>query len=383
MIVLGFKFIALFLCVATPPESWTEQSRLEDEENFYYVGVSSPSRDDKSAINEALQMAIRSLTFEHFGQEVNVQERLVDAMDSAQLTGQMTFSAGKTHLRGLKIVDQKWSRQDGLGIVRVLVAYPRKEKEAELSRQKSNPEPSDEDSFNRFEGLTPSYVAPARLRVITEPPGAQVYLDEEMIGRSSLEAMISETGLMDLELSLKDHKTFKTKVMLNPGETSQVNITLSRAKGILDLRVDPPDAKVELVATGKRLDRGTSRFELPAGEHTISIKHPRYLTRIEEIYIEADVVSFREFRLEPKARERSVARTSLAPSAATTSAELTSDASPTGGRVGSVVKVAAIAALVGLVVYAGMQMQGSRGSESKSEPLNPPVSGGSIKLGGW
>ncbi len=323
---MSFVSIISFILISVPPEDWTKQSRWEDEENFYYVGISSPSSDEKSAYDEAYQMAVKALVMEHFGRDVNVQERIFENLSTVNADRQIDLSGSNVRLKGLKLSGEKWSEFNDLKVLRLLIAYPRKERDAEKQRQKLNPIDSEAIRVNRFKNSKKQ--GTANLFIESEPSGAEVYLDSEILGKTSLEASGLKDGLFDVELRLRDHENYKTKVLLSSGETTRLKTSLKRSLGKLELNIDPEDATVEILETKKRLPKGKNQLTLPAGEYTFAISHPQYLQKTETIYVAPEVVSYRTFKLEPKPSGETTASSTKLPSSEPIRVRIQSDIYP-------------------------------------------------------
>lgn len=293
MLLLGILSLAL---VSEPPEDWTKQSRYEDEENFYYVGISSPSNDDRRAYEEAYQMTLRSLVLEHFGRDLRFQERVFQDLDEVHADQQIELGDANVRLRGLKILDEDWTESSNSKILRILVAYPRKERDQELKRQSLDPTLPTKP-LNKYRGR--NHGGSAELHIVTNPPEAEVYLDGNLIGKSSLLASGLKEGSFQLEIRSRDFETHQSRVLLSPGVKTEVDVQLKKKKGTIDLSTIPEDATVEFIDTSLKF-RGSKTLTLEAGEYRVRIAHPDFLERTESIYIEGDSQSFRSFELSPR-----------------------------------------------------------------------------------
>ncbi len=323
---MGFVGIISLAILSTPPENWTKQSRFEDEENFYYVGISSPSNDEKAAHDEAFQMAVKSLVLEHFGREMRIQERVIQDLDSVQASQQLDLADSNVKLKGLKIMAQEWSPMKELKVLRLLLAYPRKERDRELERQQAAENDLPTQTLNRFERRKSS--GNAELEVKSDPPEAEVFLDDELIGKTSLEARGLKEGLYNLEIKLHDYERYKTKVLLSPGDKTKLSVSLERSLGILDLTVSPEDAQVEILNANLKIPKQKKQITLPAGEHKIKLSHPQHYERIETIYVAGNSTTYRTFDLVPKDTSVSTSEINTAKSSVPIRVNIRSDSYP-------------------------------------------------------
>jgi hypothetical protein len=323
---MSFGSIISFVLISAPPEDWTKQSRWEDEENFYYVGISSPSSDEKSAYDEAYQMAVKALVMEHFGRDVNVQERIFENLSTVNADRQIDLSGSNVRLKGLKLSGEKWADFNDLRVLRILIAYPKSERDAERQRQLLNPSQFEGNQVNRVRSSREQ--GSAQLSIESEPSGAEVYLDGEILGKTSLEASGLKAGLFDLELKLRDHEIYKTKALLSSNALTRLRIPLRKASGKIEITTDPEDAKIEIWETTRSISTGKKSLTLAAGEYTVSISHPHYLQKTETVYIAPSVVTYKTFKLEPKAATKSSQVSARTPSSQYIRVQIHSDFYP-------------------------------------------------------
>ena len=377
--MLSFQAIILLLCTVGLPDGWAEGSRFEDAENFYYVGISSPSSDPKSAHNEAYQMALRSLVIEHFGGAIDVTERFLIGLNSSQSDGQMELKVGRTVLKGLQVVAVDRVHSRNLTTHYLLLAYPRRERDAELTRQRLNPAMQESEQPNQF--IDSDALGDSSLLVTTTPSRADVYVDGEMMGKSQLQLSQLESKLVTVRVVLRDHEPYEAQVLLSPGEESVIEIALERSKGRLDLDVVPADAKVTLVDTGDTLSTSSGSWELPAGEHAIRFTHKNYLSKTETIYVSAHSTTYKTIQLEAKPSAREPALPNPSPAAGNVDSQAYQSAS--SSREKTIVSVVAVSALVGLLIFAGLEFNSSHSESSHSQPTGSSPTGGGIRIGGF
>jgi formylglycine-generating enzyme required for sulfatase activity len=127
----------------------------------------------------------------------------------------------------------------------------------------------------------------ADVRLETEPQGAELFVDDELVGTTPLEAEIVQ-GRREFELTLAGHKTFRFYETLKAGASRNFEtFVLEPNDGILELTSQPVGATVSIdgVFHGSTpvsvvLKSGTS--------HQISLSKPGYLPASKTISLEAD-----------------------------------------------------------------------------------------------
>lgn len=86
----------------------------------------------------------------------------------------------------------------------------------------------------------------AQLKVETDPPIAQVFLDEELVGVTPLELTEVAAGEHKLRVVKQGYKTSEERLSLNVGEEKTVYITLEKEEKKPAVAVTPPEKKPEV-----------------------------------------------------------------------------------------------------------------------------------------
>ncbi|GGN03664.1 S-layer-like protein [Thermus composti] len=113
------------------------------------------------------------------------------------------------------------------------------------------------------------------LSVASTPPGAEVYVDGALRGRTPLSLRLPE-GRYRLELRLEGYEPYRAEVRVPSGETVRVSarlVPLPR-RGTLQLDSRPQGAEVYL--DGRFLGRTPLREEVEAGRHELRLLAPGY-----------------------------------------------------------------------------------------------------------
>jgi hypothetical protein len=84
------------------------------------------------------------------------------------------------------------------------------------------------------------------LQVLSEPSGAEVWLEGERVGRTPWEALEKLSGSYRLEVKKEHHLSFRDTVVVQDGETTPVTAHLKANFGGLSITSDPAGARIVL-----------------------------------------------------------------------------------------------------------------------------------------
>jgi len=150
---------------------------------------------------------------------------------------------------------------------------------------------------------------PTEVQVVSQPSGATVSLDGQVMGITPL----TVEGLLagretELVVSKPGYRNSVRKLTLGQGETLQVDVgPLELQIGTLhytvDLSMSDPPKMYELMlsvdGTARTISKSGS-FELTAGAHTIVLEHPDYETLREDVTVEDRKTTDVTLRMEPR-----------------------------------------------------------------------------------
>lgn len=148
------------------------------------------------------------------------------------------------------------------------------------------------------EGAPGATSALATLVVRTEPPGAEVLLGDQLLGRTPLQSAGLPSGEYDLKIQYPSYETLEIRgQILVSGEVAVVERSLLRATGELQLLTEPPGAWVEL--DGERLAQATpATLEgLPAGPLRLRLGAEGYDPMEVDVQVPRGATERVEFRL--------------------------------------------------------------------------------------
>lgn len=138
------------------------------------------------------------------------------------------------------------------------------------------------------------------LVVNSSPQGAQVYVDGRFVGNTPLSIFINP-GRTDVEIRLDGYDTYRTSVVINPGQTVTINATLNpqRRTGVLSVNSSPSGADVYI--DNQRVGRTPYSAQLNEGTYDVRVSLPGYadyrttvrVERNQETRINAQLVPLR------------------------------------------------------------------------------------------
>ncbi len=117
--------------------------------------------------------------------------------------------------------------------------------------------------------------APARLRLRSVPPGANVMVGERFAGATPLVLSLEPGRRHTIRLSRAGFEKAERRVKLSRGEEKTLTVRLTARKGVVELAVSPTDA--DLFVDGKAAGRVKPRIRLAAGKHRLEIRKKGYL----------------------------------------------------------------------------------------------------------
>lgn len=121
------------------------------------------------------------------------------------------------------------------------------------------------------------------LRISSDPPGAQVFVDGQAARERTPLILEAPAGVVRrLRLELADHQTLTTTAAALPGQTTALELSLRRRPGRLAMSSDPPGATITVAG----IARGQTPLileDLPRAELELSAELPGYETRLERL----------------------------------------------------------------------------------------------------
>lgn len=145
-------------------------------------------------------------------------------------------------------------------------------------------------------------LAPAHgtLVVESDPPGAEVFLDGEPVGRTPWQDPRRASGEYRVRVVLEGYLPREDRVRVEDGGMARHAVRLGRNQGALDVQSDPPGAAIHVN------DRPTGRVtpavipEVPAGPALVRATLPGHRDAVEKVEVVRDQTREVRLRLEPR-----------------------------------------------------------------------------------
>ena len=155
--------------------------------------------------------------------------------------------------------------------------------------------------------------ADASLQISSTPPGASVTLDGHHQGSTPLTLAVAPGTAHKIALFLLGHADASRAVRLNSGEHQTLTVELSPRLGILDIELEPADARLYL--DDVRQPGGTRRLELPARPHRLKVEREGYLSQERTLTPLPGTPQALVFKLQKPAAAQPAAAAATAPTA--------------------------------------------------------------------
>lgn len=137
------------------------------------------------------------------------------------------------------------------------------------------------------------------VNVYSEPSGADVYIDGQLVGTTPLKEFNLTIGTHEVRIVKEDYQEYVTQVEISPGSTKSITATLKPNWGTVQVRSEPSEAQVyvdnELVGTTPIND-----LKLKAGVHNIKIVKDGYKEFTKQVDVRPGATVLVEAKLEPE-----------------------------------------------------------------------------------
>ncbi len=299
--------------------------------------VSLPVREFITAGDENEQVSDQSVFKQCF--LVGVRDGDADLNGDGYITGEelgsylqervVNYTSGAQHPQFGKIRDPMLDRGDFVFVPRELYEKAQKEKEeaprphpqkkvqlSSVQKEKGERSAKEAERAKKAE-QKPSG---ATLVVETEPPGARVYLNDKLLGKSPVTVEGAAPGEGMVRIELDGFETRLKRLRFREGATIEMSVALKPAvrihkaekakppvlAGTLTVKPDPKDARVRILNIRPRYHDG---IELKPGRYLIEVSKPGYRTvkrwirlspkEDKEIYVELVKIPLGRVWLDP------------------------------------------------------------------------------------
>ncbi|MBU4248637.1 MAG: PEGA domain-containing protein [Verrucomicrobia bacterium] len=130
----------------------------------------------------------------------------------------------------------------------------------------------------------------------SKPAGAQVTINNTVIGNTPCEASRLSAGRHRVEITLKGHTAYQDELTTQSGEERTVSVTLKALPGKLTVISIPPKARLYLNDQYKTETPFTTNA-IPAKTYVLRVELPGYATQVRTNVVTAGEESVVEFRL--------------------------------------------------------------------------------------
>lgn len=148
-------------------------------------------------------------------------------------------------------------------------------------------------------------VKPGSLSVTSEPPGAEVYVNDARMGQTPMVVQNVVPGTVSIRVEKAQFSVLRDVITVKPGAQSVFAAPLQRLTGRLTVVADIDSVGVRIRdMSGRPIEERLTPFhklELNIGDYELELTRPLFVSQIRRISIRDDD----EVRLEPKMKERS------------------------------------------------------------------------------
>jgi len=289
-------FITLFsFTTSFSEEEWFKKSYWSDEENQYYVGVSSGQILLQKAKAEAYDDAIKEAIKHNFGFNQALIENFYGTLKETQIEQESFLKTEEIQLRGIIPGRQKVIEKDDKYIYYFEIIYPHKQILSEKDRLKNlKPSTSATNLYEMGQGIKGSF------EFLTVPTNASLYLTpfegtESILGTSNAK-FILPLGKYHLTAIKRGYQPVTKEIIVSSSEMKLFE-KLRPLTGTLELVITPNDAKVFIDS------RPTSLYKLELFSnrtYSIRIEHDDYFSKQIEVVVSDNATTKLIENLTPK-----------------------------------------------------------------------------------
>jgi hypothetical protein len=297
---IPFVLLALSASAADRPEWVDRGGKAEDGVYRYYVGRSVAPTESES-IADARSDAQTQIVRENFGSETQIELRSLENSRTSSTTKSMDETFPKVRFDGFEQQETFFERNAQGVEAWVLFRFPKttiaKEKLRLAKLQPLAPEADWSSQGNAFQTRTRG-----ALEVSSEPPGADVYIDDKRFGQTPIKLMgVLDPGAHEVRIEHPERSDYTEKVQLEAGQTVQVHKKLRKALAHLSITTTPSGAKLKVEGHPAGFSP-MKLFPVSAGKSVaVEIRHDKALPLTTEVIVRKDRHETRHYTLELRA----------------------------------------------------------------------------------
>jgi formylglycine-generating enzyme required for sulfatase activity len=152
--------------------------------------------------------------------------------------------------------------------------------------------------------LTPPVVTleriPVQLALQSTPAGAKVSLDGKAQGNTPLKLNLAIGRSHQISFSLAGYQSVEKKVTVSEGENQELAVTLQPEMGELIVTVSPKGA--QLFIDGKKQNKNSGTFKLPARKYTVEVRADGYRPEKKTVTLDKKTTTKLDVTLQKKVR---------------------------------------------------------------------------------
>jgi hypothetical protein len=257
----------------------------EDNKYKYYLGIAENMVTYKEAVNQAFEQAVSDAIRENFGFSTSITSDTYSTESDSQILKRFRQNSQNIELKGFERIDMRVENDSNKYKIQMLYRYDKTAIQQELQRIKSDVPNLNSMAFEAG-GATKNNLG--GLQVITDPPNASIYLNDERFLKSPL--MVKNQIAPNKYTLVLDHPAYETiteEIIILPNEVAEIEKTLTPAFGYLNIESSPENADVYI--NNKHIGR-TPIDELKylaTEKFTLRLEHPKALTQtIEGVWVD-------------------------------------------------------------------------------------------------
>jgi len=291
--ILFFLLLAFTICGllnAKNAPDWVSQKPKSDSNYKYYIGRASDSKTEAQGFSEAYRDAVEQSIRENYGVKAKIDTQTYSTNEKIELTKRASETSGEVQLNNFELIDS-WvdkNKKDKYNVW-IQYKYPVFEIEKEKIRLASFVEKKEIVDFQDA-GSSQVGVASQPFEIVTEPAGAKVYLDGQLLlVRTPLKINI-ENGEHSIQIDRSNYKNISEKIIAVESKTKRLEYKLEPSYGKLNVETAPSGAMVFI--DGKPIGESPlyNISVLSGKEAIVQIRHSEAETSSQTIKLEKDEI---------------------------------------------------------------------------------------------